>query len=206
MDAKLARKFGTRVPLKTESLWGSKHIRSAPMVRTPGRGRVPSAPSRRRPRGASRGRSSTSVGAARIGCGRRREAAPGRAAAAPGARARTGARTAPTAASARKPTQSKAPASPGRIGPQGGESTALAEERNSHGATPGASGVQARTAGELRVAGEVVLPPVQMELFAEAGAIVAERAVAAGARREVVVGILRRAAEHAGAVAPTSTG
>jgi len=56
------------------------------------------------------------------------------------------------------------------------------------------------------VAGEVVLPPVQMELFAEAGAIVAERAVAAGARREVVVGILRRAAEHAGAVAPTSTG
>ncbi len=36
-----------------------------------------------------------------------------------------------------------------------------------------------------------------MELFAEAGAIVAERAVAAGAGRELVAGILRRAAEQA---------
>lgn len=48
------------------------------------------------------------------------------------------------------------------------------------------------------MAGEVVLPPVQMELFAEAGAIVAERAVADGAPREVVAGILLRAAEQAG--------
>jgi hypothetical protein len=40
-----------------------------------------------------------------------------------------------------------------------------------------------------------------MELFAEAGAIVAERAVAAGASREIVAGILRRAAEQAGASA-----
>jgi hypothetical protein len=39
-----------------------------------------------------------------------------------------------------------------------------------------------------------------MELFAEAGAIVAERAVAAGAPHEVLAGILRRAAEQAGRV------
>ncbi len=58
--------------------------------------------------------------------------------------------------------------------------------------------MQARTAGELRAGREVVLPPVQMELFAEAGAIVAERAVADGAPREVVAGVLRRAAEQAG--------
>jgi hypothetical protein len=56
--------------------------------------------------------------------------------------------------------------------------------------------VQARTAGELRAVDEVVLPPVQMELFAEAGAAVAERAVAAGVGREVVAGILRRAADQ----------
>jgi hypothetical protein len=41
---------------------------------------------------------------------------------------------------------------------------------------------------------------VQTELFAEAGAIVAERALAAGAVREVVAGILRRAAEQARAL------
>jgi len=57
--------------------------------------------------------------------------------------------------------------------------------------------VQARTAGELRAGGRVELPPVQMELFTEAGAVVAERAVAAGAGREVVAGILRRAVEQA---------
>jgi len=61
--------------------------------------------------------------------------------------------------------------------------------------------VQARTAGELRAAGEVVLPPVQMELFAEAGVVVAERALAAGAPTEVVAGGLRRAAEQAAALA-----
>jgi hypothetical protein len=64
--------------------------------------------------------------------------------------------------------------------------------------------VQARTAGELRAAGEVELPPVQLELFAEAGAVVAERAVAAGAGREVVAGILRRAAEQAGRIVMTT--
>ncbi len=57
--------------------------------------------------------------------------------------------------------------------------------------------MQAWTAGELREASEVVLPPVQMELFAEAGAIVAERAVAAGTSREVVAGILRKATDQA---------
>ena len=57
--------------------------------------------------------------------------------------------------------------------------------------------MQAWTAGGLREGGEAVLPPVQMELFAEAGAIVAERAVASGAGREVVAGILRRATEQA---------
>ena len=60
--------------------------------------------------------------------------------------------------------------------------------------------MQARTAGELRAAGEVVLPPMQMELFAEAGAVVAERAVAASAPLEVVAGILRRAADQAARV------
>jgi trimethylamine:corrinoid methyltransferase-like protein len=43
----------------------------------------------------------------------------------------------------------------------------------------------------------VELPAMQMEMFAEAGAIVAERAVAVGAGRELVAGILRRAAEQA---------
>jgi hypothetical protein len=67
--------------------------------------------------------------------------------------------------------------------------------------------VQARTAGELRAGREVELPPVQMELFAEAGAIVAERAVAEGASRETVAGILRRAAVQAGRlVAATGPG
>jgi hypothetical protein len=42
-----------------------------------------------------------------------------------------------------------------------------------------------------------------MELFAEAGAIVAERAMAAGASREVVAAILRRAVDQA-ALAHTS--
>jgi hypothetical protein len=37
-----------------------------------------------------------------------------------------------------------------------------------------------------------------MELFAEAGAVLAERAMAAGAGRELVAGILRRAAQQAG--------
>ena len=117
---------------------------------------------------------------------------------------RTGARTARSAASARNPTQGKVPASSGRIGSQGVESIAPAEERTSHVVTPGAYGVQARTAGELRAGREVVLPPVQMELFAEAGAIVAERAVAAGAPREVVTLILRRAAEQSAGL-PRST-
>jgi hypothetical protein len=45
-----------------------------------------------------------------------------------------------------------------------------------------------------------------MELFTEAGAIVAERAVAAGAPHEVVAGILRRAAGQAAKVAELSTG
>lgn len=114
---------------------------------------------------------------------------------------RTGARTARCAASARNPTQRKAPASQGRIESQGAESIALAEERTSHGVTPGAYEVQARTAGELRAVGEAVLPPVQMELFAEAGAVVAEQAVAAGASRGVVAGILRREADQASQVA-----
>jgi len=76
--------------------------------------------------------------------------------------ARTDARTARSAASARNPTQGKVPASPGRIGSQAGESIALAEERNSHVVTPSASGVQARTAGELRGGSQVELPPVQI--------------------------------------------
>ncbi len=59
--------------------------------------------------------------------------------------------------------------------------------------------MHAWTAGGLRAGGEVELPPMQMELFTEAGAVVAGRAVAAGAGREVVEGILRRAAEQAGA-------
>jgi len=66
--------------------------------------------------------------------------------------------------------------------------------------------VQARTAGELRAGREVVLPPVQMELFAEAGAIVAERAVAVRASREVVAEILRRAAEQAGRLSAGAAG
>ena len=57
--------------------------------------------------------------------------------------------------------------------------------------------MHAWTAGELRAAGEAELPPAQMELFMEAGAIVAERAVAADAGRDVVAGILRRAAKQA---------
>jgi hypothetical protein len=44
-----------------------------------------------------------------------------------------------------------------------------------------------------------------MELFAEAGAIVAERAMAAGAGHEVVAGILRRAAEQAGMLVSKGT-
>jgi hypothetical protein len=39
---------------------------------------------------------------------------------------------------------------------------------------------------------------MQMELFAEAGAVVAERAMAGGASSEFVVGILRRSAAQAG--------
>ncbi len=60
--------------------------------------------------------------------------------------------------------------------------------------------MRAWTAGGLRAGGEVELPPAQMELFTEAGARVAAQAVAAGAGREVVEGILRRAAEQAGVV------
>lgn len=58
--------------------------------------------------------------------------------------------------------------------------------------------MHAWTAGGLRAGGEVELPPVQMELFIEAGAIVAGLAVTAGAGREVVEAALRQAAEQAG--------
>ncbi len=65
--------------------------------------------------------------------------------------------------------------------------------------------MQARTAGELRAAGEVVLPPVQLELFVEAGVIVAARAVTAGASREAVAGLLERAVQQAATAATVST-
>jgi hypothetical protein len=45
-----------------------------------------------------------------------------------------------------------------------------------------------------------------MALFAEAGAILAERAMAAGASREVVAGILRRAVDQAGKLVEESIG
>ncbi len=61
-----------------------------------------------------------------------------------------------------------------------------------------ASGVKAWTAGGLRGPREVELPLLQMDLFTEAGAIVAGRALAAGASSEAVAGILRRAVDQAG--------
>jgi hypothetical protein len=70
-----------------------------------------------------------------------------------------------------------------------------------HADASGASEVKAWTAGGLRTAASPPpLPPVQFELFTEAGAIVAERVASAGAPRETIAVLLRRAAKQAEAL------
>jgi hypothetical protein len=65
--------------------------------------------------------------------------------------------------------------------------------------------VKAWTAGGLRSAGDVALPPVQLELFTEAGAIVAARLARDGAAENELAAVLRRAADQACRLASASS-
>jgi hypothetical protein len=65
-------------------------------------------------------------------------------------------------------------------------------------AAPGAFGGPERTAWTAYGLHASELPPVDAELFIEAGAIVAERAARGAASRGEVEAILRRASEQAG--------
>jgi hypothetical protein len=57
--------------------------------------------------------------------------------------------------------------------------------------------VKAWTAGGLRAAAELSLPVVQLELFTEAGAIVAARLARNGAAEKELAAVLQRAANQA---------
>lgn len=90
-----------------------------------------------------------------------------------------------------------APGSPGDTRAQGRDFIAPGIARAEHAEGPGVSEVKAWTAGGLRTAAELTLPAVQLELFTEAGAIVAARLARNGADEEELAAVLRRAADQA---------
>jgi hypothetical protein len=94
-----------------------------------------------------------------------------------------------------------APGSPGGTQAQEHDFPAPGITGAEHREGSDASKVEAWTAGGLRhPASPAPLPPMQFELFTEAGAIVAERAAWSGASREFIGAVLRRSAEQARAL------
>ena len=94
-----------------------------------------------------------------------------------------------------------ASSSPGDTRAQGRDFIAPGIAAAQHREGSKASGARAWTAGGLRAAGVVALPPVQFELFTEAGAIVAARLARNGAAEEELAAVLQRAADQAGCLA-----
>jgi hypothetical protein len=97
-----------------------------------------------------------------------------------------------------------APSSPGGTRAQGRDFIAPEIDRVEHAEGSGASNVKAWTAGGLRTAAAstLPLPPVQFELFTEAGAVVAARLARDGATEATLASVLRRAADQAGSLVP----